>query len=186
MGQFSITHLPLAGLMRVVRTRHGDNRGYFERMFCVDELAAVGWKGNAVQVNHSMTAQQGTVRGMHFQYPPHTEQKLVSCVRGAVWDVAVDIRRDSPTFLQWHAETLTADGGEALFIPCGFAHGFQTLARDTEMIYCHSAAFEADFEGGINPVDPQLKIAWPQPISALSDRDRSSAFFTPDFIGFVA
>ena len=107
----------------------GDARGFLSRLFCAEELRAAGWTGPIAQINHTHTARKGTVRGMHFQYPPHAEMKLVSCLRGEVWDVAVDIRAGSQTFLRWHAEILSADNGRALLIPQGFAHGFQALTR---------------------------------------------------------
>ena len=139
MNRFTVVTLPLPGLQRIERMRLGDARGFLARVFCADELARVGWQKPIAQLNHSYTAARGTVRGMHYQRPPHAEMKLVSCLRGAVWDVAVDLRRESPTFLGWHAEELSADNGRALLIPEGFAHGFQTLSDDVELLYCHSA-----------------------------------------------
>jgi dTDP-4-dehydrorhamnose 3,5-epimerase len=122
---------------------------------------------------------------MHFQPPPHSEMKLVSCVRGEVFDVAVDLRRGSPTFLRWHAERLSADNNRALLIPQGFAHGFQALTDDAELIYCHSAAYDAASEGGLNPRDPRLAIAWPLPITELSARDAQAAMLDAAFTGMT-
>lgn len=170
-GRFDVTELPLSGLKLVSRKRLGDSRGFLSRLFCAAELAAAGWIKSIAQINHTYTSQRGTVRGMHFQRPPHAEMKLVSCIRGEVWDVAVDVRADSPSFLHWHAERLSADNGHALLIPEGFAHGFQSLTDDVELLYCHSAGYDAPSEGGLNPRDPRLEISWPLPIAALSPRD---------------
>lgn len=171
MSRFSVTDLPLAGLKLVERQRIGDTRGFLSRLFCAEELAAAGWIKPIAQINHTYTATQGTVRGMHFQRPPHAEMKLVSCIRGEIWDVAVDVRVGSPTFLHWYAERLSADNGRALLIPEGFAHGFQALTDGAELLYCHSAAYSAGAEAGLNPLDTRLAITWPLPITELSARD---------------
>lgn len=172
-NRLTASDLPLPGLKLITRQRLGDHRGFLSRLFCAEELAAAGWSQPVAQINHTGTARQGTVRGMHFQRPPHAEMKLVSCLRGEVWDVAVDVRAGSPTFLRWHAERLSADNGRALLIPKGFAHGFQTLTDDVELLYCHSAAYCAEAEMGLNPQDARLDIAWPLPVSGLSVRDAS-------------
>ena len=186
MSRFTITDLPLSGLKRVQRQRLGDNRGFLARLFCAEELAAAGWTQPIAQINHTFTAKQGTVRGMHFQRPPHAEMKLVSCIRGEVWDVAVDLRVGSPTFLHWHAERLSADNSCALLIPEGFAHGFQALTNDVELLYCHSAAYAAQAESGLHPSDPRIGIAWPLAIAELSARDAGHALITADFEGVRA
>ena len=171
MSRFAVQNLPLAGLKRVTRQRLGDGRGALTRMFCAEELANAGWRKAIAQINHTYTARKGTVRGLHYQIYPHTEMKLVSCLRGEVWDLAVDMRAGSSTFLQWHAEHLTADNGCALLIPEGFAHGFQTLTDDVELLYCHSSAYASTAERGIHPQDAAMSIAWPLPITELSPRD---------------
>jgi dTDP-4-dehydrorhamnose 3,5-epimerase len=130
----------LRGLVAVQRHRLADARGSLSRLFCAQELAAAGWAWPVVQINHTVTLHRGAVRGMHYQRAPHTEAKLVSCLRGAVWDVAVDLRAGSPTFLQHRALELSADNGTALLIPPGFAHGFQALSDGVELLYFHSAA----------------------------------------------
>ena len=185
MSRLALAPLPLAGLFRVQRRPLVDERGFFARLFCAEELAGAGWTGAIAQINQSYTALKGTVRGMHFQPPPHAEMKLVSCVRGEVFDVAVDLRRGSPTFLRWHAERLSADNNRALLIPQGFAHGFQALTDDAELIYCHSAAYDAASEGGLNPRDPRLAIAWPLPITELSARDAQAAMLDAAFTGMT-
>lgn len=172
MNRFTLTHLPLPGLKLIERQRLGDSRGFLTRLFCAEELAAAGWTKPIAQINHTYTAQRGTVRGMHYQLPPHAEMKLVSCIHGEVWDVALDLRADSPTYLQWHAATLSADNHRALLIPEGFAHGFQALTNDVELIYVHSAAYNAAAEAGLNALDPKLAIKWPLSVTALSKRDQ--------------
>lgn len=152
-------------------------------MFCTVELAAAGWHRPIAQINHTLTLTRGTVRGLHYQHPPYAEIKLVSCIRGDVWDVAVDLRRDSPTFLRWHAERLSADNGVALLIPEGFAHGFQALSDNVELLYCHSAPHHAPAEGGLNPADPLLRITWPLPMVNLSVRDAAHPLLNGYFQG---
>jgi dTDP-4-dehydrorhamnose 3,5-epimerase len=183
VNRLTVTDLPLAGLRRVERQRLGDARGFFTRLFCAEELRSAGWVEAVAQINHTMTARRGTVRGMHFQRPPHAEMKLVSCIRGEVFDVAVDLRRGSPTFLRWHAEPLAAGNNRALLIPQGFAHGFQALTDDAELIYCHSAAYDAAAEGCLNPRDARLAIAWPLPIVEMSARDESAPMLDETFSG---
>lgn len=183
MNRLELHATPLAGLTHVVSRRLGDERGHLARVFCMDELRAAGWSGPVAQANITHTRQRGTVRGLHFQHPPHAEMKLVRCLRGEVWDVAVDLRQGSPSFLQWHAQRLSADRLNALLIPEGFAHGFQTLSDDVEMLYLHSQAHAPDSEGGLNVLDPRLAVNWPLPLSTLSERDRSRPFLTASFEG---
>ncbi len=186
MSRFDIVDLPLAGLKRVERKPVADARGFLTRIFCAEDLAAAGWTGPVAQINHTRTSRAGSLRGMHFQRPPHAEMKLVTCLSGAVWDVAVDIRAGSSTFLEWHGETLSAENNRALLIPAGFAHGFQALTEDTELIYCHSIAYAPGAEGALNPLDPRLAIAWPEPVAEMSERDRGHALIGPDFEGMRA
>jgi len=183
MSRFEIQPTPLQGLCVIQRQTLGDARGFFSRMFCTEELAAAGWFWPICQINHTFTAVRGTVRGLHFQLPPKAEAKLVSCIQGAVWDMAVDLRKDSPTFLQWHAEELSATNLRALLIPPGFAHGFQTLEPDCELIYLHSEAYDSDLERGLNPQDPILAISWPLDISNISPRDLGHQMLDGDFSG---
>lgn len=183
MNRLSITDLPLAGLKRIERQRLGDARGFLSRLFCAEELDAAGWNKPIVQINHSYTAGRGTVRGMHFQHPPHAEMKLVCCLRGEVWDVAVDIRAGSKTFLRWHAERLSADNGRALLIPQGFAHGFQVLTDGVELLYCHSSAYNVAAEGALNLKDPMLAISWPHQIGEMSLKDSQHPMLNKEFAG---
>lgn len=185
MSQFDITNLPLAGLKRIKRQPIGDSRGSFVRVFCSDQLRSVGWDKSIAQVNHTYTKYKGVVRGLHFQNPPYAEMKLVGCIRGVVWDVAVDLRAKSPTFLHWHAEILSDRNGYSLVIPEGFAHGFQALTDDVEMLYMHTEKYEPVSEGGLNPMDPALNISWPIVISELSKRDQMHPLLNTQFTGIV-
>ena len=186
MSRLEISDTTLAGLKQVRRQRLGDARGFLSRLFCADELAAAGWLRPIAQVNHTYTARQGTVRGLHFQHAPNAETKLVTCLRGEVWDVAVDLRQGSPTFLRWHALRLSVENGLALLIPAGFAHGFQSLTEDVEMLYFHDAAYAAQSECGLNPIDERLSLDWPLPIAELSVRDQAHAALTDEFKGVQA
>lgn len=173
MKRLQLCATALAGVHVVQRQHLGDERGFLARLFCRDELQAAGWDGPIAQINHTATRQRGTVRGLHFQHPPHAEMKLVSCLRGEVWDVAVDLRAGSPTFLHWHAEVLSAQNGRALLIPPGCAHGFQTLCDDVEMLYCHSQAHAPAAEDGLAAREPRLALPWPLPVAQLSARDQA-------------
>jgi dTDP-4-dehydrorhamnose 3,5-epimerase len=185
VNRFTIFNTPLAGLKLVERQRLGDNRGFLSRLFCSEELADAGWHKPIAQINHTYTARRGTVRGMHFQHPPHAEMKQVSCIRGKVWDVAVDLRAGSPSFLHWHAEELSADNYRALLIPEGFAHGFQALTDEVELLYCHSATYHPEAEAGLNPQDSTLAINWPLEITELSSRDAHHPMIDQNFSGLA-
>ncbi|QBF29805.1 dTDP-4-dehydrorhamnose 3,5-epimerase [Thalassococcus sp. S3] len=163
--------LPLDSAMEVTLQRRGDARGFFARTFCEDEFASQGLNTRWVQMNISLSAEQGTVRGLHFQRPPSAEVKLVRCLRGRALDVIVDLRKSSATFGHHCALELDAEARNAIYIPEGFAHGFQTLTDETELQYMHSHRYAPQDEGGINPLDKSLSIDWPLPISQLSDRD---------------
>lgn len=183
MSRFSLRAAPLPGLMVVERKSQADPRGSFCRLYCAEELAILGAGKPIVQINHACTLGVGAVRGLHFQRPPHLEAKLVSCLKGRIWDVAVDLRRSSPTFLRWHAEELSADNRLSLLIPEGFAHGYQTLEPGSELLYLHTAAYHPEAEGGLRVTDPRLDIAWPLPVQGLSERDAAHPLLTADFEG---
>ncbi len=185
MSRFTILDTTIADLKIIERQQLGDSRGFLARLFCADELAAAGWRKPIAQINQTLTQKQGTIRGLHFQHPPYAEMKLVSCLRGAIWDVAVDLRAESPTFLQWHAEELSAANQRALLMPDGFAHGFQTLSDDCELIYLHSAAYTPKAEAGLNPNDPMLSIAWPLATVELSARDAKHPMLDRYFRGVM-
>jgi dTDP-4-dehydrorhamnose 3,5-epimerase len=185
MSRFEVRETPLSGLKVVRRIPMADKRGHLTRVFCAEDLAMAGWRSPVAQINHTLTFARGVVRGLHFQRPPHSEIKLVTCLRGAVWDVAVDVRANSPTFLRWHAEELSADNSRALLVPEGFAHGFQTLSDDVEMLYVHSVPHVPESEAGLNPQDAMLGIEWPLPISDQSTGDETRPMLTEGFQGVV-
>ncbi len=182
---FTYADCPLAGVYILQRNPIRDNRGFFERLYCAGELKAVGMKQPVSQINHSLTSKKGMVRGLHYQNPPHTETKIVSCLRGKVFDVAVDIRHGSATFLQWYAEILSPDNTKSMYIPDGFAHGFQTMTNDCEMLYLHTSPYQAEAEGALNAQDPKLNVSWPLEITELSVRDSGHPFLTDDFTGVI-
>lgn len=183
MGHFNILPTPLAGLLLLQRRRIEDRRGFFSRIYCTEEFAAWGVRKPITQINHTLTRCKGTVRGMHFQWPPHAELKFVSCMQGEVFDVAIDLRKGSPTFLHWHGEILSATNQRSFLIPEGFAHGFQALTEDCQMVYLHTAAYDPASEGALNAVDPRLAIAWPLDITEMSDRDRCHPMLSANFEG---
>lgn len=183
--RFKIISFLTLGVKVVERSRIGDKRGFLSRLFCADELAQVGWNKPIIQINHTLTELTGTVRGIHYQLPPYAEMKLVTCIRGEVWDVAVDLREGSPTFLKWHAELLTAENGRALLIPEGFGHGFQTMTDNCELIYLHSEAYKPESEVGVKFDDSQLAIKWPLPLEVISERDSSLPLIDKNFKGIT-
>ena len=153
----------LSGLFLILPQRIEDERGFFARTWCEKEAAQHGIKANWVQSNTSLNRQKGTLRGLHYQAAPHEEAKLVRCTRGAIFDVAVDIRKESPSFGRWEAATLSAENGQAFYIPAGFAHGFQTLSDDSEVLYLMSAFYHPELSRGILWNDPKIGIKWPSP-----------------------
>lgn len=173
------TPLALAGLMLVQPERRPDGRGHFVRTFCEDEFAAHGLPTRFPQHNASFNARRGTLRGLHWQDEPHPEGKLVRCVRGAAFDVAVDIRAGSPTRGRWIAVELSAANGDAIWIPPGFAHGFQALQDETELAYLMTETYRDGMARGIRWNDRTLAIAWPLPDPFVSDRDAALPPFQP-------
>jgi dTDP-4-dehydrorhamnose 3,5-epimerase len=184
-NRFTVTELPLKGLRLIERQCVADQRGFLSRIFCAEEFAAAHSALAISQINHTRTNRRGAVRGLHFQQPPFAEVKLVTCIRGRVWDVAVDVRAGSVTLLRWHAELLSADNLRALMIPAGFAHGFQALTDECELLYLHSAPYVREAESGLNPRDPMLSIGWPLEITDLSSRDAAHEFLRGDFPGVM-
>lgn len=173
------------GVMVASTTAFADQRGSFARLFCTAELAPAFGARRIVQANHSRTADIGAVRGMHCQLAPAAEMKLVRCLRGRVWDVALDLRAGSPTFLHWHAEELSPGNARMLIIPEGCAHGFQVLEADSELLYLHSAAYTPAAEAGFAHDDPRFAIAWPLAVTQLSERDRRHPYLTDQFSGIT-
>jgi dTDP-4-dehydrorhamnose 3,5-epimerase len=183
MARFDFLATPLSGLVLVQRKTIEDDRGFLSRFFCADEFREAELIKPIAQMNHTLTRKKGAVRGLHFQHTPHAEIKLVSCLKGEIWDVAIDLRCNSPTFLQWHGEILSAINRKSLLIPEGFAHGFQTLTEDCELIYLHTEFYHPESEGALNVADPKLNISWPLPISDLSNRDHSHKFIEENYQG---
>jgi len=157
-----------------------DERGYFARTFCLREFASAGLETTYVQQNVSHTKSVGAIRGMHFQRPPHGEVKVVRCIAGAIHDVLIDLRRGSPTYMQWEAYQLTAGDGRRLYVPTGFAHGFQTLAPDTEVDYMMSEYYSPAAADGFRHDDSSFNIAWPLRVTDISERDRAWPDFRPE------
>lgn len=160
-----------------------DERGGFARTFCKKEFEQIGHRKEFVQLNHSYNTHKGTIRGMHFQLPPHQEIKLIRCVRGSVMDVIVDLRKDSPTFLQHISVELSAENKKMIYMPENFAHGFQTLEENSELIYHHTEFYTPEADTGLRYDDPALKINWPLPPVMVSAKDKSYKLIDYTFKG---
>jgi len=179
----NITPSKLLGVYLVQSTAFKDDRGSFYRLFCSEILSSVLGERKIVQINHSCTRHIGAVRGLHYQCPPQAEMKIVRCLAGRVFDVAVDLRYGSPTFLQWTSAELSASNLTALVIPEGCAHGFQVLESNSEMLYLHTAFYTPSLEGGLRFDDPQINIDWPLEAKDLSTRDKNHPLLNSDFQG---
>ena len=164
--------LPLSGAFEIELDKREDERGFFARTWCQREFNDVIPGAEPVQANCSFNVKAGTLRGLHYQAAPNAETKLVRCTRGAILDVIVDLRPDSPTYRQWTALKLSAKNGRMMFVPKCFAHGFQTLEDDAEVVYQTSAFYAPDSERGLRWDDPTLSIRWPLPVEAISPKDR--------------
>ena len=173
------TETPLAGAFLIDVERRVDERGFFARAWCEDEFAAHGILAPPRQANLSSNPQRGTLRGMHYQLPPHEETKLVRCTRGALFDVIVDLRDESPTYQQWFGIELTADSFRMLFVPGRFAHGFLTLTDNTDIFYQVSAKYTPGAERGIRWNDPAIGIQWPMQPTLVSQKDQEQPDFLP-------
>ncbi len=160
-----------------------DDRGGFSRIFCKDEFKKISHQKEFVQFNHSFNVRKGTVRGMHYQEPPHSEIKLIRCIKGSVYDVIIDIRKSSSTFLQWFGVELSAENRNMIYVPEGFAHGFQTLEENSELLYHHTGFYEPTAERGIRFNDPELKINWPIEVTSISQKDENYPLLTTNFKG---
>lgn len=181
----TFTETSLPGAYLVAPTVFQDERGWLVRTYCENEFASIGFTGTWVQMNHSMTRRQGSIRGMHYQKSPHAEVKLVRCLAGRVFDVIVDLRAGSPTLGQWFGAELSAVNRLALLIPKGFAHGFQTLTDDCELMYCHSHVYTPGSEGAVRFDDPRVGIDWPLSLADLSARDASHPLWDVSFTGLT-
>ena len=173
------TETPLPGAYLIDLEKRGDERGFFVRYFCKNEYAVHGLCSDIVQINNSLSAQAGTLRGMHYQLAPKAEDKVVRCVKGALFDVIIDLRPNSSTFLRHFGVELTAENRRMLYVPKGFAHGFLTLRDDTETIYLVTEYYAADHERGIRYNDAKLGIQWPMEPSVISPKDLAHPDFNP-------
>ena len=180
-----IHQTPITGLVAIDSEPQNDERGSFTRLYCQKKLQEIVGTRQIVQINQSRTRTVGAARGLHYQHKPHAEMKLVRCVKGKVWDVAVDLRAGSSTFLKWHAEELSAANARMMVIPEGCAHGFQVLEEDSELLYLHTAHYASSAEGGVRPTDSRLSINWPLPVRELSERDLNHPLLTSDFTGLI-
>lgn len=174
---------PIVDLVVIQTEAFKDKRGEFARLYCENELDFIISGRHILQINRSLTKTVGAVRGMHFQKPPYCEMKFVRCIKGKVWDVAIDLRAGSATFLEWYAVELSPSNMKMMVIPEGFAHGFQVLEPDSELIYLHTALYNSKAESGLSCQDPILKINWPLPVSDLSMRDTQHALIKKDYEG---
>ena len=150
-----------------------DDRGMFARTFCENEFLKINHTKKFVQFNHSLNKQKGTVRGMHFQKEPYAEIKLIRCIKGCVFDVIIDLRPNSNTYLKWYGEYLSSENMKMMYVPEGFAHGFQTQENDSELLYHHTQFYTPSSEGGVNLLDPKINIKWPLDISLISEKDKA-------------
>jgi dTDP-4-dehydrorhamnose 3,5-epimerase len=182
LERFRFHSTPISGLTVIERTRIQDSRGFLSRFLCMRTLQPLGMKP-IQQINQTLTKKAGAIRGLHFQYPPESEIKIVSCLHGRILDVAVDLRADSQTFLKWYATELSAENNLSFYIPEGFAHGFQTLTEDCELLYLHTANYSPAHEAGINPLDSKLAISWPMPVTEISARDQAHPMLDSGFKG---
>lgn len=180
-----INKLPLEDAFVIEPEPFTDARGIFARVFCQHELQNILHDKNIVQINHSLTRQKGAIRGMHFQRPPKAEIKIVKCLRGSVFDVIIDLRHNSPTLLQWHGEILSAENMKMMYIPEGFAHGFQILEENTELLYFHTEFYSPENEGAVRYDDPFVNIQWPLEVTDISEKDRNHPLLSQDFEGIV-
>jgi len=184
--KLNIINTNFLGLHIVEPNRMKDERGYFQRLFCSNEFAKINLDKPIVNINHSMTQKKGTIRGMHFQYQPYAEIKIVKCIKGAIFDVAIDIRQGSPTFMQSYSIELSDKNNLMLVIPEGFAHGFQSLEENSEIIYFVTNHYSKENESGLNPFDPRLNINWPLECNFISQKDKNSKLLPNDFQGIVS
>ena len=180
-----IQMLDLEGAAVVDTTPFVDERGTFARIFCEHELSDLMGGRRIVNVNISKTLKCGVIRGMHFQRPPKAEIKMMRCVRGSIYDVIIDIRRVSPTFLQWYGTELSSENMKMLFVPEGFAHGFQSLEDDSDVMYFNTNFYSPTHESGLNYADPKIGIKWKLNVTSVSDKDKNHPFINDQFNGFV-
>lgn len=175
------TETKLKGAYIIELEKHEDDRGFFARAFCKKEYKEVGLRNEIVQINNSESKYKGTLRGMHYQLPPKAEDKIVRCINGAIYDVIIDVRKDSDTFGEWFGIELSADNKKSLFVPKGFAHGNISLEDNSELFYLVTEYYASDYERGIRWNDPKFDIKWPiEPID-ISEKDKNHPDFDPKY-----
>lgn len=174
---------PLEGARLIELEKRGDDRGFFARAFCEEEFEADGLVSRFVQVNNSLSAKKGTLRGMHYQMAPHGEVKIVRCIRGSLWDAILDLRPQSPTYKQWFGAELSAENRLAMYVPRGFAHAILTLTDDAEALYLVSDFYSPSHERGIRWNDPAFGVEWPIQLTEISEKDAAWPDFDPEFHG---
>lgn len=177
----TFTELPLKGAYKIELDKKGDDRGFFARFFCVNEFAEYQLDSKIVQINNSLSKDNGTLRGIHYQLPPKSETKILRCLSGSIYDVIIDLRKDSPTYLKWHAEELTEDNRTMMYVPKEFGHGFITTSQNTEVIYLVTEFYAPDMERGIRWNDPQFDIQWPIKPIVISEKDKNHPDFDESF-----
>ncbi len=183
MKKFEIEKTEIVGLNILRLSKHSDTRGSFQKIFSAVDYSELGLSQNIKQINRSYSKKRGTIRGMHFQKWPYTEAKYVTCISGSIFDVAVDLRKNSKTFCCWSSQVLTSGKGQVFCIPPGFAHGFQTLEDNVEVLYLHTEEYVPNSEDGIAPNDPRIAIDWPLDVTIISDRDASFVHIDEYFEG---
>ena len=169
----NFTELPLKGAFTIDLEKIEDGRGFFARYFCSEEFENQGLNISVTQMNTTLSKERGTIRGLHFQRPPKAEIKIVRCIRGSIWDVIVDIRESSPTYGKWYGAELNVNNRKMMYVPKGFAHGFQTIVDNVELLYLHSEFYSKEDEGGLLYNDKDVAIEWPLPVLVISKRDKS-------------
>ena len=184
-SRLSIQPTELSDLLVIHRAAISDDRGSLDRIFCSNNLNPLFLTRRIVQVNHTTTNLKGSIRGMHYQTPPFSDAKYVSCLKGMVFDVVVDIRPNSQTFMKWHSEILSSSNAKSIFIPEGFAHGFQCLTDDCQLLYLHTAVYNPEFYAGIHPFDPYISIDWPLDCSNISESDSSRPMINTNTVDFL-
>jgi dTDP-4-dehydrorhamnose 3,5-epimerase len=177
--------IPFSGAWLVETEPFQDHRGKFVRFFCQNELRDIHNGRPIDQISYSLTVKKGTIRGIHYQFPPNAEIKLIRCLNGSVFDVIVDLRQNSPTFLKWHGEILSRENMKMLYVPQGIAHGFQTLEENCEMLYLHSGFYSPSQQAGLRFDDPKIGIQWPLEVTEISERDLNFSPLTSGFSGVI-
>lgn len=178
-----IIEAKIEGLKIITSESLQDDRGFFSRFFCAKELKLILNERKIVQINSSITNNVGAIRGMHYQNKPCSEMKIIRCLTGRIYDVAVDLRKNSPTFLKWHGVELTPESNLAYVIPEGFAHGFQVLEEGSQLLYLHTALYSPELEDAVRFDDPKINISWPLNPTDLSEKDKSHAYINEQFKG---